>query len=121
LTRGNYSTLIPSSSSEFTIPKTNNLSILQIALFPSTHPRGKNETRKIMNQHWWYLEQDMARRMGVHKRELAESRHAQQLMKQRLKAILKAGQHFTFHGVKVMTGLVGRKVSSTFKRSKRSL
>ncbi len=74
-----------------------------------------------MNKSWHYLEQDMARRMKIYKRELAESRHAQQLMKQRFKAVLKTTRHFTSHGVKIMTGLVSRKILSTFKRNKRNI
>lgn len=76
---------------------------------------------KTMNQHWHYLEQEMTRRIKIYNRELAEARRDQQLIKQRFQAVLKAVWHFTSRGIKVMTGLVGRKVSSTFKRSKRSL
>ncbi len=71
-----------------------------------------------MNNHWHYLEQEMTRRMEIYNRELAESRHEQELIKQRFKAATKAVQHFTSRGVKTMTGLVRRKGLSAFKRRK---
>jgi hypothetical protein len=69
-----------------------------------------------MNQHWHYLEQEMALRREIYNRELAEARCEQQRMRQHFKAVTKAVQHFTSRGVKVMTALVRRKVLSTFKR-----
>jgi hypothetical protein len=74
-----------------------------------------------MDKHWWYLEQEMTRRREIYNREFAEARHAQKLITQRFKAVTKAVRHFTSRGVKVMTVSVRRKVSSTFKRHKRSL
>jgi hypothetical protein len=77
--------------------------------------------RKTMNKHWHYLEHDMTRRIEIYNRELAEARHDQQLIKQRSQAVLKAVWHFTSRGVKVMTGLMRRKIPNTVKRQKRSL
>jgi hypothetical protein len=74
-----------------------------------------------MNKHWHYLEREMARRMEVHKRELTEARLEQQRIKQLFKAVLKAVRDFTSYGVKVTADLVSRKISTTFKRVKRSL
>ncbi len=60
----------------------------------------------------------MIRRIKIYNRELAEARYEQQLFMKRFKAVTKAVRHFTSRSVKVMTGLVRRKVLSAFKRRK---
>jgi hypothetical protein len=70
-----------------------------------------------MNKHWYYLEQEMARRMEIYNRELAEARLEQQFIQQRIKAITKAFRHFTLRGLETMTTLIHKGLSTSNRRS----